>query len=375
MKSIYIHIPFCLSKCRYCGFNSVPLADRAEAERYCRAIDLEIENTEIPIPQIETLYLGGGTPTAIAVVLIDGILSKLAKRSGFGAAAEITIEANPETLDAEKLTALRSLGFNRLSLGVQSFDDRLLELLGRPHDSRQAISAYERARGVGFQNIGLDLIYGLPGQSLIQWQRDLKIAADLGPEHISAYSLTYEPGTEFVLWRSQGRIEPCSEDLEAEMFVLGHEHLAAFGYEHYEVSNYARPGYRSRHNLNYWRCGDYLGFGAGASSHHQGRRWTNVSHWRQYVTRMESHQSPISSLEELDPKQRIFEAIFLGLRMFAGIAISEFEARWGRHPKEYQPEAWERLEKDGYLKTENGRLYLTLQGMMIADLLLSNLAP
>jgi len=375
MNSFYLHIPFCLSKCRYCGFNSVPAPGAEEIERYCRALERDIRETKLEIRNVETAYFGGGTPTLLSAGQIENLISALEKKASFEKSAEITIEANPETMTSEKLSHLRTLGFSRLSLGVQSFDDGLLKILGRPHDSGQAMAAYRLARRAGFENIGLDLIYGLPGQSMKQWERDLRRAAELGPEHISAYSLTYEPGTEFTAWREQGWIEPCGEDLEAEMFLLAHQYLPTAGYQHYEVSNFSRPGHRCRHNLNYWRCGDYLGFGAGASSHIEGRRWTNVSDWREYVIRLESGQSPIGFSEELSSGQRWFEAIFLGLRMIEGMAIEEFKSRWGQRPDEYKPEVWEKLSKEGYIISRQGRLCFTSQGLMIADLLLSNFAP
>ncbi len=321
------------------------------------------------------MYFGGGTPTVLEPEQLSDILSTIHGASVFNPEAEITIEANPETVDLAKLKSLLDMGFNRLSLGVQSFDDKALKLLGRPHDGKRALQAFEQARTAGFDNVGVDLIYGIPGQGLRQWQEELEKSVALRPEHISTYSLTYEPGTEFRAWLDSGRIAPCQEDLEADMFLLASECLTAAGYEHYEVSNYAKPGFRSRHNLIYWKCGDYLGFGAGAHSHLKGRRWSNISDWMEYVKRIETGESPVSFQEELTQEQRIFEAVFLGLRMIEGIEIKGFKRKWGLKPQEYKPQLWADLKENGWIEESQGRIYFTAKGMLMADSLLSRLAP
>jgi oxygen-independent coproporphyrinogen-3 oxidase len=253
MGSVYVHIPFCLSKCRYCGFNSVPLADYAVFESYCGALIGEIRGWTPAVDQLSTLYLGGGTPSLLSAAQLRMILGTITAKAALAPGAELTVEANPETLDAAKLAALRDLGCNRLSIGVQSFDDGLLRLMGRPHDARQAVRAFEGARHAGFDNIGVDLIFGLPGQTRQQWEGDLEAALRLQPEHVSLYSLTYEKNSEFGILKSEGKIHPVAEDLETEMYLAAIERMVAAGYAHYEVSNFARPGRESRHNLNYCR--------------------------------------------------------------------------------------------------------------------------
>lgn len=375
LSSAYIHVPFCLSKCRYCGFNSEPVPAIEQVERYCRALEQEIRISDFGFRNLKTVYFGGGTPTLLSAGQVENLISALAKRASFEEGAEVTIEANPETVDLEKLRTLGAFGFNRLSLGVQSFDDGALRLLGRAHGVKKALLAFADARRTGFGNIGIDLIYGVPGQDMSQWRKDLTWAIELGPEHVSAYSLTYEPGTEFSAWRDSGRISPTDDDLEAEMLLAARDMLGGAGYEHYEVSNYAKPGFRSRHNLNYWRCGDYLGFGAGAHSHLGGRRWANVEPYAEYSEKIVKDGKATAFEETLTREQRLFEAVFLGLRMPEGIEAVEFRATWGLRPLEYKPGAWDSLAKEGLLLVERGNPRLTDKGMLIADSCLARFAP
>ena len=373
ITSSYIHIPFCLAKCRYCGFNSAPAPDPGTAERYCQALRREIQISQPACQRLRTIYFGGGTPTILSTSQLTGLMDLFRER--LEPDCEATIEANPETVDAAKLCRLRESGIDRLSLGVQSFDDDLLRMLGRVHDSERARAAFAQARTAGFGNIGLDLIFGLPGQTQGQWLQDLEAAVDMGPDHISTYSLTYEPGTEFTSMRKSGSLKPCDEGLEADMYLAGIEKMSAAGYEHYEVSNFARPGFRSRHNLNYWICGDYLGFGAGAHSHVGGRRWENAKGFKDYTERVEKGESIVKFEEELTRDQQLFEAIFLGLRMVAGIDAVDFHRRWGASPDEYRPEAWKKYKEAQFLTNDNGRFALTGKGLLLADSILSDFAP
>jgi oxygen-independent coproporphyrinogen-3 oxidase len=376
MNSVYIHIPFCLAKCGYCGFNSRPLASDVEAERYCQAILKEIGNRKSGIDILKTIYFGGGTPSLLSVRQLKDILGTVRENIGpIGDDCETTIEANPGTVDIYKLSDLREAGFDRLSLGVQSFDPDLLKLMGRRHTAEQALAAFRDARQTGFGNISLDLIFALPGQSLENWETDLARALDLGPEHISLYSLTYEPDTEFTRQKEQGRFTPASEELEEEMYLAAIETMGSAGYQHYEVSNFARKNFRSRHNLNYWMGGDYLGFGAGAHSHLDGKRWANQKDPAQYIAALKNGNSPAEMEETLTRDQRIFEAIFLGLRMVEGIAIGEFEKKWGMAPAKYMPKVWRRLEENYYLEKEGGRVRLSLEGLLLSDTILADFAP
>jgi oxygen-independent coproporphyrinogen III oxidase len=377
MRSVYVHIPFCLSKCRYCGFNSVPVSDVTVLESYCGALVAEIMNndTGIQSPLSETMYFGGGTPSILSLAQIGRILDALGRAARIGPSTELTIEANPETLTSAKLQGLRGLGFNRLSLGIQSFDDRLLRLMGRPHDSAQAATAYFLAREAGFANIGLDLIFALPGQTLQQWEADLDRAVALRPEHVSLYSLSYEKNSEFGILNSKGKIHPVSEDLETDMYLAAIAAMRAAGYGHYEVSNFAKAGFRSRHNLNYWRCGDYRGFGAGAHSHEGDKRWANRTVPADYIDASEAGR-PLAGFEEtLTRDQQLFEAVFLGLRMVEGIDIAAFGSQWGVSPLARLPEVWEDLERNGLLAVTEGNIRLTERGLLLSDSVLAKLAP
>ena len=372
---IYIHIPFCLSKCRYCGFNSVPLESAAALEAYCHALVEEIRAWSPATPALSTLYFGGGTPSILSPAQVRTILDAIAARTTFGPDSELTIEANPETLDAAKLSALRDLGCNRLSIGVQSFDDGLLRLMGRPHDARQAVLAFEGARHAGFDNIGVDLIFGLPGQTQRQWQGDLEAALRLQPEHVSLYSLTYEGNSEFTRRKAQGTLTPCDEDAEAGMYLAAIERMTNTGYVHYEVSNFARPGRESRHNLNYWRCGDYRGFGAGAHSHAAGRRWGNEADPMTYIRKIGAGTDPVTFEEQLNREQQMFEAVFLGLRMVHGIAVHEFTQQWDCPPLDYLPRVWDGLKGRGLIDISGSNIKLTAKGLLLADSVLAELAP
>ena len=375
--SFYVHIPYCRSKCRYCGFNSVPAGDNSILESYTRALVAEIRSAR-PVKLdtfSDTVYFGGGTPSILSPQQLGEILAALRGLAPAAAGAELTVECNPETLDAGKLAGLLDIGFNRLSLGMQSFDDALLALMGRPHDAARAVESFSLARAAGFANIGLDLIFALPGQTLDGWRRDLDRAIALGPEHLSLYALTYEPNSEFGILNAEGKIERVPEDVEADMYLAAIETVAAAGYGHYEVSNFARPGHRSRHNLNYWDCGDYLGFGAGAHSHLGGRRWANVTDPMEYVKKAEHGESVRGFEETLTRGQRLFEAVLLGLRMTEGIDLVAFAARWGAPPRSLSPEQWRRLERGGMIVEESGRARLSRRGLLLADGVLARLAP
>ena len=372
MNSVYVHIPFCIAKCHYCGFNSQPLEQPAELKKYFQALSREIGDHRTGIDILRTIYFGGGTPTIAPVKLIEMIVSRM---QPWAPNAELTIEANPGTVTLERLRSLKGMGFNRLSLGVQSFNDARLKQIGRVHTGRQAAKAFELGSQAGFANISLDLIYALPGQSLNDWKEDLAKALSLGPQHLSLYSLTYEPETEFTKKKAEGLIHPVSEELEEEMYLTAIETLGSAGYLHYEVSNFAQKNFRSRHNINYWQAGDYLGFGAGAHSHLDGKRWSNYKNPDQYIAALTKGESPVEMEEKLTRDQQIFEAIFLGLRMTEGIDIEEFRTKWGIKPGEYLPQVWRKLEKNGCLETKGDNLRLNIEGILLSDTILSDFAP
>ncbi|MDO9391035.1 MAG: radical SAM family heme chaperone HemW [bacterium] len=371
MNSVYIHIPFCRAKCHYCGFNSKPLEQPAELKNYFQALAREIDGRRTEIKSIKTIYAGGGTPTIAPARLIETMVNALRP---WAPEAELTIEANPGTVSLEKLKALREMGFNRLSLGVQSFNDDRLKQIGRVHTARQAVKAFELGAKAGFANINLDLIYALPGQSLNDWKKDLAKALSLDPRHLSLYSLTYEENTEFRRQKAEGKIIPCGEDTEADMYLEAVDRLDRAGLKRYEISNFAQKGYCSQHNINYWRAGDYLGFGAGAHSHRGDKRWSNVKNIERYVRSVNGGKSPADFRETISPEQQRFEALFLGLRMAAGIEIKSYKRRFGKSPLEHKPQVWLRWKEQGWADWDGRTLRLTPQGLLLADGLAVELA-
>ena len=371
MNSVYIHIPFCLAKCHYCGFNSQPLERPAELTKYFQALAREIDGRRTEIKSIKTIYAGGGTPTIAPARLIETMVKALRP---WAPEAELTIEANPGTVSLEKLKALREMGFNRLSLGVQSFNDDRLKQIGRVHTARQAVKAFELGAKAGFVNINLDLIYALPGQSLNDWKKDLAKALSLEPRHLSLYSLTYEENTEFKRQKAKGKIIPCGEDAEADMYLEAVDRLDRAGLKRYEISNFARKGYCSRHNINYWQAGDYLGFGAGAHSHRGDKRWSNVKNAGRYADAVTKGKSPAGFRETISPEQQRFEVLFLGLRMAAGIDIKNYQRRFGKSPLEHKPQVWLRWKEQGWAEWDGRTLRLTPQGLLLADGLAVELA-
>jgi oxygen-independent coproporphyrinogen-3 oxidase len=320
VASIYVHIPFCERKCLYCDFYS--LTDTERVEDFVAALmqEIALRRDLGGRAAIETIFFGGGTPSLLTPRQLEAILSRL--RSDFDVIpdAEVTLEANPGTVDGEKLRAFRNLGINRLSLGIQSFHEHELKVLGRIHDRAEALRCVELARTAGFDNLGVDLIYSIPGQSLAEWEANLRAVVDLAPQHVAAYSLIVEDDTPLARRVRAGEVRLNPTDLEAGMYERAMEMLDVHGYEHYEVSNYALPGFRCRHNGNYWSHGDYLGFGPSAHSFRKeaggksGRRWWNVADLSTYVTRLREGGLPVESGEQVGPTEMRSERIFLGLR-------------------------------------------------------------
>ncbi len=362
---LYVHIPFCASRCPYCDFAFVVGRGRL-SERYADAVAREVRERVAREfsgrVRFNTVFFGGGTPTAVAASEIGRILDAVASVAGWAENAEITVEANPGTVDAGKFRDLRRLGVNRLSLGVQSFDDAELRLLGRTHTSAEALRACDAARGAGFENVSLDLIFALPGQTETAWQAHLDRAVALAPEHISTYNLTVEPGTEFGGRLRRGRLTPLPEETQAAMYGAAIDRLTDAGYLHYEISNFARPGLCSRHNLGYWDGSDYLGVGMSAHSFIAGRRTWNVRGLTRYLERIEREGVAVAGQETLSPSERRTEAVLLGLRRVReGVPIGRIlDHRGGRR-------RIHRLISDDLLERIGGRARLTRKGLMVAD--------
>jgi oxygen-independent coproporphyrinogen III oxidase len=370
LVSLYVHIPFCEHKCQYCDFYSV--TDRAAMAPFVHALACEIRLAGGGGEPAETVFFGGGTPSLLKPAQLETILTGL--RTGFclAADAEISLEANPGTVTLEKLSAFRSLGINRLSIGVQSFQDADLTVLGRIHDGVQALECLAFARAAGFGNVGLDLIYGIPGQGLSGWDENLRRAVDLGPEHLSAYCLMVEEHTPLHRMVEAGRVRVAPTDLEAALYERAMERLEEAGYEHYEVSNYARPGFRCRHNGAYWSHQAYLGFGPSAHSFRPAddgkyaRRWWNVAALGEYGARLARGIVPVESEEQLGPAQLLRERIFLGLRS-GGLSLDELASGFGDGWLAERRAILRALADEGLAILEGPRLRLTRRGYVVCD--------
>lgn len=368
--ALYVHIPFCIAKCAYCDFNSYPIRGQ-DTRTYVEALIEEMRLVRVSIPSLTavfgSVYFGGGTPTTLPPQTLVGILERLRELYPIAQDAEVTVEANPGTVDRGALQHLRAGGFNRLSLGVQALNDRLLRTLGRVHTAQQAVQSVCWAKEAGFSNINIDLIYGLPGQSVGDWRSTLQEAVALEPQHISAYALSVEPGTQFWHLRDEGLLCLPDEDTEVEMWDVAGALLAQHGYERYEISNYARPGWRCRHNQAYWRNEPYLGFGAGAASYWDGERRRNVWEPERYAQKVMSGCVPAEESERLPPEKAAGEAVMLGLRMLEGLDAEVIQQRFGVNVLERFADRIARLVGVGLLDVDGSRLRLTPRGLMLAN--------
>ena len=363
---LYLHVPFCRRKCAYCDFYS--LADPADAtlDAYLAAVERELRLATLPGP-IQTVFLGGGTPTVLPAPLLSRLLLAIAGTVDMSAVTEFSVEANPGAVDAPRAAVLRAHGVNRLSLGVQSFQPATLRTLGRIHGPDEVHQAVQLFRRLGFANLSLDLIFAVPGQTLADWLADLDAALSLAPEHLSVYGLAIEPATPLGRRVRQGTLVPPADELYVEMLTAARRRLLAGGYEHYEISNYARPGFRCRHNVGYWRNLPYLGLGPAASSFVAGRRWTNVRDLDEYIARLSRGQSPAEEVEELAPEARARELAMLNLRMTDGIILREFQAQTGFDALCLFDQAIRTHRAAGLLEVTADAVRLTPQALPIAD--------
>ena len=357
IRHIYVHIPFCARICPYCAFYK-ELLDRRQTDRFCGAILRELEDRQSNCQVLPTtIYFGGGTPTALTISQLKCLLEGFCDRLNLSQLVEWTIEANPGSVSLRKAQLLRRLGINRISLGVQSWNDSLLKLLGREHDAKQAEQSFRLFREAGFSNINVDLMFGLPGQTSSQWRQTLEKTIALEPEHISTYCLTYEEDTEFFLRHARGEFRS-NHDAEAEFFEMTMATLDEAGYEHYEISNYARPGFASIHNQGYWAGADYLGIGPSAFSTIGLERRQNIANYIEYSDRLFSNRSSVHSVERLTPGMKRTEQIALGLRTKGGIPTDWL--------KSFAKETGEFVGL-GLLRRRNGNFVLTRTGKCLAD--------
>ncbi len=372
---LYVHIPFCTRKCPYCDFRSHSVADRDPSD-YPASVVAEAEaqrrRFEAFSLEFRTLYIGGGTPTVLAPDALAGLVARLLAAMPFTANPEVTVEANPGSLNREMARALLEVGVNRLSLGVQSYQDPLLRTLGRVHDAPTAWEATLLASS--FPRFSVDLIHGVPSQAAWQAVSDVRTAVNLGARHVSAYTLTYEGGTEFARLRASGELTPVDEDSEAVMFAQVGEALEGAGLRRYEISNFSVPGEESRHNLGYWRGSDYLGLGAAAHSTVAGRRWWNHADPGRYVAAVRSGGDPVEGEERLSPADMLLERVMLGLRMRSGTPLEELLALADEAGDGDFRERVERELASGGLELREGLIRVTEAALAHTDAVIARLA-
>ena len=362
---LYVHVPFCRSKCRYCGFYSVPAAGRDTA-RLVRALLRELDRYDGAA--FRTAYVGGGSPTALPPQELIGLVQRIRER--FHRIEEFTVECNPGQVEPELLAGLRGAGVDRLSFGAQSFHAAELVRLGRGHSVDQIGHSVAMARRAGFDNIGLDLIFAIPGSTLEDWQYSVEAAIALNIRHLSAYSLSFEPGTVFDRWRRAGRLEAVDEELDRAMYEWAVERLGRAGLEQYEISNFARPGFECRHNLGYWQNRPFVGIGPGAASYWRGRRRENDPDLERYVAAIENGSEPPGNVQTVSPEDAVCETAVLNLRMRGGIDMAAFRKRTGLDAIETFGEPIRRHREMGLLEVTDRSVRLTRQALPIADTIL-----
>ena len=365
---LYVHIPFCIRKCAYCDFVSGP-GTKAMQKAYEAALTAEIDAAEEASEcEVSTVFFGGGTPSVVDAGMLARIMEKLRKKYVFSKNAEITLEANPGTLDEKKLNGYRKSGFNRISIGCQSVHDDELKRLGRIHTFAEFQESFALARAAGFTNINVDLMSGLPGQSKAKWEESLRTIAKLSPEHISAYSLIVEPGTLFA----EQNLDLPDEETEREMYAETEKILAEYGFSRYEISNYAKPDYTCRHNIGYWNRTDYLGFGPSAASLFENRRWTNTADVAAYVKACGAPEKIREEEETLSMQDAMEDFMFLGLRMTGGISMAEFEKQFGKEIHAVYGEVLRKYEGMKLLQEHGGYLSLTRDGISVSNVILAD---
>lgn len=365
---LYVHIPFCVRKCQYCDFLSGP-SDEETKDRYIEALLKEIraaEHTEDY--EIVSVFIGGGTPSALKAEAIASIMRTLQEQFFFCEDAEVTIEANPGTVDLEKLTIYRNVGINRLSLGLQSTDAEELKLLGRIHSYEEFLKSYEWARETGFSNINIDLMFAIPGQTGEAWRQHLYQVAELNPEHISAYSLIIEEGTPFA----EQNLDLPDEDTEYQMYEDTAEILERYGYRQYEISNYAKQGYMCRHNAGYWQRREYLGFGLGASSLYRGMRFSDTRRMQEYLKESRNPDQIRKDVTVLSRNERIEEFMFLGLRMTEGISEKNFEENFDVRLMDVYGDILQKYEETGFMEHIETKWRLTRKGIHVSNHILAD---
>ena len=361
--SAYVHIPFCTQICYYCDFSKVFIKNQP-VDSYLEHLLEEFRSYDIQ--KLRTLYIGGGTPTALSAPQLEVLLDGLTKNLDLSALEELTIEANPGDLDADKIAILKNSAVNRVSLGVQTFDDKMLKKIGRSHLEKDIYENIDRLKLAGFDNISIDLIYALPGQTMEQVKENVAKAIGLDIPHMSLYSLILENHTVFMNRMRRGKLPLPKEELEAEMFEYIIAELERAGFEHYEISNFSKSGFESRHNLMYWDNAEYYGIGAGASGYVNGIRYKNHGPIRHYLSAVEDGNARITE-EHLSQKEQMEEEMFLGLRKKSGVSMARFEEKFGRSFDGLYGETVRDLVQQGLMQIEGDRVRMTKRGLFLGD--------
>ncbi len=361
--SAYVHIPFCTQICYYCDFSKVFIKNQP-VDSYLEHLLEEFQSYDIQ--KLRTLYIGGGTPTALSASQLEVLLKGLTENLDLSVLEELTIEANPGDLDADKIAVLKNSAVNRVSLGVQTFDDKMLKKIGRSHLEKDIYENIDRLKLAGFDNISIDLIYALPGQTMEQVKENVAKAIGLDIPHMSLYSLILENHTVFMNRMRRGKLPLPKEELEAEMFEYIIAELERAGFEHYEISNFSKTGFESRHNLMYWDNAEYYGIGAGASGYVNGIRYKNHGPIRHYLSAVEEGNARITE-EHLSQKEKMEEEMFLGLRKKSGVSMARFEEKFGRSFDELYGEIVRDLVQQGLMQIEGDRVRMTKRGLFLGD--------
>lgn len=365
-SSLYVHVPFCVVKCGYCDFNSYAIEDGEVHDRFLDALRAELELRRVTGRPV-SLFVGGGTPTHLSPSRFERLWKILHERVDLDPNVEVTVECNPESLSAEKARIARAGGANRASVGAQSFHEKFLRRLDRAHDAISIRRGVEALRSAGFENVSIDLIHSLPEQTIEEWMEDLDCAIELQPDHISCYSLTLEKGTRFYKDWERGDLQAVDEDVDREMFLRTRDRLGEAGYSAYEISNFAGRGGACRHNDHYWRQGDYVGVGPGASSHQRGWRSTNLKPIDSWAHSIERGLPPTGEAEILTTSRRLGEAMWLGLRRRDGVDLAELSSRLGVDAQAALGEAIGKLCQGGWVERAESAVRLTERGVVVAD--------
>jgi len=367
MMGMYIHIPFCKEKCKYCDFNSFT-SNEVMRERYVEALLKEIATyKKADFPTIDTVFIGGGTPSVLSAEQLTSIVEAVKATFDIDEENEFSIEMNPDTVEFETVQKLLSAGVNRFSMGLQSTDDKMLQTLGRVHSKDMFLNAYNDMRKAGAKNINVDLMFALPNQTLETWKETLEEVIQLEPEHISAYSLKIEEGTIFDKLYEDDKLNLPDEDVDREMYRLAKSLLSEAGYIQYEISNFAKSGKLSRHNLNYWINGEYIGLGLGSHGNINGTRYSNETNIEKYINLCKNNVRPVVEENKISIEEQMFESVILGLRLNEGLDMKAFEKRYGVSPIEKYGDILESLKTDLLIEVSDDRIKLTDYGVDISN--------